>query len=294
MHSSSLSPRVIACIAATWFVWGSTYLVIKFALVGFPPFFLMGTRFVLAGILLFGFSLWHGTRLPSVSEWVSATVIGALMLGGGMGATAYAELTIGSGLVVAFIAISPLLITLANLPFGIKPKPLELVGIGLGVIGVLLLTQGTSYRASLPGLLAICIGCVGWTLGTVLSQRSLRLAPGTMGFASEMICGGVVLLCISAFSGEHWSLKVPIGAWAAWVYLVVFGSLIAFNAYMYLIGKVSSGIASSYTFVNPLIALGLGVTLGQESITASEWRAVAVIFAGLILLLSARRTRQMS
>ena len=90
MHSSSLSPRVIACIAATWFVWGSTYLVIKFALVGFPPFFLMGTRFVLAGILLFGFSLWHGTRLPSVSEWVSATVIGALMLGGGMGATAYA------------------------------------------------------------------------------------------------------------------------------------------------------------------------------------------------------------
>jgi len=294
MPMFSLSPRVIASIAATWFVWGSTYLVIKFALIGFPPFFLMGTRFVLAGILLFAFSLWRGGQLPSVKEWVSATVIGTLMLGGGMGATAYAELTIGSGLVVAFIAISPLLITLANLPFGVKPKPLELVGIGLGMIGVLLLTQGASYRSSWSGLLAICIGCVGWTLGTVLSQRSLRLAPGTMGFASEMICGGIVLLCLSALAGEPWALNVPIGAWVAWTYLVVFGSLIAFNAYMYLISKVSSGIASSYTFVNPLIALGLGVTFGQERITSAEWRAVMVIFAGLVLLLFARRTRQLS
>ncbi len=289
MNRSTLSTRVLVCIAATWFVWGSTYLVIRLALVGFPPFFLMGTRFVVAGSLLMGYCLWRGSVLPTKRQWFSALVVGSLMLGGGMGGTAYAELTIGSGLVVAFIAITPLLITLVHLPLGLRPRRLELAGICLGVVGVLLLTRGATYQSSLGGLLAICLGCVGWTMGTVLSQRSLRLAPGAMGFASEMLCGGLVLLCLSASVGEHWSLIVPQGAWLAWGYLVVFGSLIAFNAYMYLLGKVSNGVATSYTYVNPVIALGLGVTVGHESISPSEWQAVAVILAGLILLLSGKR-----
>src|ERR1700676_2142932 len=110
----SLSPLVLACVAATWLVWGSTYLVIRFALAGFAPYFLMATRFVFAGGLLLAWQLARGASLPSLSEWRNAFVIGTLMLGGGMGGVAYAEQTIPSGLVVAFIAVIPLLLVVIN------------------------------------------------------------------------------------------------------------------------------------------------------------------------------------
>src|SRR5262245_25601874 len=121
MTAHRLSPLVLACLAATWFVWGSTYLAIKFALVSFPPFFQMGTRFLLAGVLLLAWAWWRGQRLPTPAQWRNATIVGALMLGGGMGGTAFAEQSVASGLVVAFIAVTPALMTLLSLPFGIRP-----------------------------------------------------------------------------------------------------------------------------------------------------------------------------
>ena len=184
--AASISPLVVACLAATWLVWGSTYLAIKFALVSFPPFFQMGFA--------------RGTALPSPVQWRNAVVVGALMLGGGMGGTAVAEVSVGSGLVVAFIAVVPLMIALVNLAFGIRPGPLESAGIGVGLAGVLMLTQGAGFQASPAGLAAITIACVTWSVGSVLSQQRLPLAPGAMGFASEMLCGGIVLLVLSAFA----------------------------------------------------------------------------------------------
>lgn len=125
-------------------------------------------------------------------------------------------------------------------------------------------------------------------MGSVLSQRSLPLAPGAMGFASEMICGGVVLLMLAALSGEQlvWPPQ-PVAA-AAWLYLVVFGSLIAFNAYMVLLAKAPAALAASYTFVNPVIAMLLGVWIANETVTRFEWYAVAVVLAGVLLLLFKR------
>jgi drug/metabolite transporter (DMT)-like permease len=117
-----LSPFVLACLAATWLVWGSTYLVIRFALVGFAPFFLMGTRFVVAGTLLMGWQLARRAAWPSARQWWHAVLVGTLMLGGGMGGTAYSEQTIASGLVVAMIAVMPILLVVINLAFGIYPK----------------------------------------------------------------------------------------------------------------------------------------------------------------------------
>ena len=134
---------------------------------------------------------------------------------------------------------------------------------------------------------AIAIACAGWSLGSVLSQRALLLAPGAMGFASEMVCGGVLLMAMSLVNGEASSLGWPptFGSVAAWVYLVVFGSLIAFNAYMLLLARAPAGIAASYTFVNPVIAMLLGVTVGGEHVTRFEWLAVSVVLAGVLLLL---------
>jgi drug/metabolite transporter (DMT)-like permease len=159
----------------------------------------------------------------------------------------------------------------------------------VGVAGVVMLVRGQAFTASPVGLAAITIACVSWSLGSVLSQRRFPLAPGAMGFASEMLCGSVVLLLLAAVVGERpgWPPQ-PRAAWS-WVYLVVFGSLLAFNAYMVLLSRVSAALASSYTFVNPVIALALGIWLGGETVTGFEWAAAAVITAGVVLLVLGRQ-----
>lgn len=286
---SPLTPLVVACLAATWLVWGSTYLAIKFALLSLPPFFQMGTRFLVAGLVLFAWMRWRGAPLPDVRQWRNAGVVGTLMLGGGMGGTAFAEQTVGSGLVVAFIAVVPLLIVAVNLLWRVYPARGELAGIGVGLLGVLLLTQGAGFQASPQGLAAIAVATVAWSFGSVLSQRALPLAPGAMGFASEMIGGGLVLLLLAFAVGERPQWPPQPLAVGAWLYLVVFGSLIAFNAYMTLLARAPAGLAASYTFVNPVIAMLLGVALGGETISAFEWLAAAVVLAGVVLLLAQRR-----
>jgi drug/metabolite transporter (DMT)-like permease len=287
--SARLSPLVLACLAATWLVWGSTYLAIKFALLSFPPFFQMGTRFWAAGVLLFAWSRSRGRAWPTRKEWRNALAMGTLMLGGGMGATAVAETTVGSGLVVAFIGVSPMLMAVLNLFYGLRPARLEWAGIVVGLVGVLMLTQGAGFQASPQGLLAIIVACVSWAVGSVLSRHRFPLAPGAMGYASEMLCGGAVLLVLSLLTGERPAWPPQGEAVAAWVFLVVFGSLIAFNAYLVLLEKTSTGLASSYSFVNPVIAMMLGVALGGETVSSFEWAAVLVVLAGVVLLFAARR-----
>jgi len=288
---AGFSPLITACLAATWLVWGSTYLAIKYALLSFPPFFQMGTRFLVAGALLLAWMRWRGAALPSARQWRNAALVGTLMLAGGMGGTAYAEQTVGSGLVVAFIAVVPLMIALVNLGFGVKPGRYEAAGIAVGLVGVLMLTQGAGFQASPAGLAAIAIACITWSIGSVLSQRSLPLAPGAMGFASEMVCGGLVLMALSWANGETPTWPPRIEAVLAWLYLVVFGSLIAFNAYMVLLQRASAGLASSYTFVNPVIAMLLGIAVAGEQVTGFEWAAVVVVLAGVVLLLWQRSVR---
>ncbi|MET0333543.1 MAG: drug/metabolite exporter YedA [Rhizobacter sp.] len=281
---AGLSPLLLACLAATWVIWGSTYLAIKFALLSFPPFVQMGSRFLVAGLLALAWMTWRGATLPTRRQWGHALVVGGLMLGGGMGGVAYAEQTVGSGLVVAFIAVVPLMIAALNRLWGIRPSRMELAGIVVGLVGVLTLTQGAGFQASPAGLVAMAVACATWSLGSVLSQRSLPLAPGVMGFASEMICGGLVLMAMSAWRGEVPQWPPQPEAVAAWIYLVVFGSLIAFNAYMLLLARTSAAVASSYTFVNPVIAMLLGIVVLGEVVTLFEWMAAGVVLVGLVLL----------
>jgi drug/metabolite transporter (DMT)-like permease len=293
---SGFTPLIIACLAATWLVWGSTYLAIKFALVSFPPFVQMGSRFIVAGVVL---ALWmklvRKVPWPSALQWRNATVIGALMLACGMGGTAFSEQSVSSGLVVAFIAVVPVMMALGNLLWKIYPSTLEAAGIGVGLAGVLMLTQGAGFQASTAGLFAIVIACIAWTSGSLLSQRvpSLAMAPGAMGFASEMICGGIVLMGFALVNGEYRTLQSlwppqPL-ALAAWVYLVVFGSLIAFNAYMVLLAKSSAALAASYCFVTPVIAMFLGIVFANEVVSGFEWAAAGVVLVGVILVLSGRK-----
>lgn len=279
-----LVPALLAC----YLVWGSTYLAIRLALASFPPFFQMGTRFLAAGGLLMAWVLWRArrgaTRLPTGREWRNALVIGTLMLGAGMGLTASAEQHVGSGLVAAFIAVVPMLVCGWGLLFGQRPHRLELAGMAVGVAGVLMLVRGASFGASPVGLACIAGATLAWSLGSVLSTTRLTLAPGAAGFASEMLCGGAVLMALSLALGEQYAGPPQPLALAAWAYLVVFGSLVAFSAYLYLLAHASPAIATSYAFVNPVIALALGVLVAQETLSRGEWVACGVILAGVLLI----------
>jgi len=285
----AFSPLVLGCLAATWLIWGSTYLVIRLALAGFAPYFLMATRFLVAGGLLFVWQLARGAAVPTARESRNALVIGTLMLGGGMGGVAYAEQTIASGLVVVFIAIIPLLLVVINLAFGVHPRRAELIAILVGFGGVLMLTQGAGIRASPAGLLAISLGTSGWALGSVLAQRGFALAPGATGFATEMLGGSLALFTMSAIRGESWHLPTQTEVWLAWWYLVLFGSLIAFSAYMLLLARTSASLAASYSLVNPVVALFLGVTFGGEAVSSWEWVASGIVLIGVIMLFAGRR-----
>ena len=282
-----LIPALLAC----YLVWGSTYLAIRFALISFPPFFQMGTRFLAAGILLMAWVLARGHKLPSRREWANAAIIGTLMLGGGMGLTASAEQYIGSGLIAAFIAVVPMLVCGWGLFFGQRPSRLEFAGMVAGVGGVLLLVRGASFSASPMGVACIAGATLTWSLGSVLSTTKLPLARGPMGFASEMLCGGAVLMVLSLALGEQPIWPAQPLAMAAWLYLVVFGSLIAFSAYLYLLANASPAAATSYAFVNPLIALFLGVAFAGEPVTGGEWLACGVVLAGVFLIFRGK-TRQ--
>lgn len=279
-----LVPALLAC----YLVWGSTYLAIRLALASFPPFFQMGTRFLAAGGLLMAWVLWRArrgaTRLPTGREWRNALVIGTLMLGAGMGLTASAEQHVGSGLVAAFIAVVPMLVCGWGLLFGQRPHRLELAGMAVGVAGVLMLVRGASFGASPVGLACIAGATLAWSLGSVLSTTRLTLAPGAAGFASEMLCGGAVLMALSLALGEQYAGPPQPLALAAWAYLVVFGSLVAFSAYLYLLAHASPAIATSYAFVNPVIALALGVLVAQETLSRGEWVACGVILVGVLLI----------
>ena len=207
---TALSPRIVACLAATWVIWGSTYFAIKLALTGFPPFLQNGARFLFAGSILLAWARWRRQTMPTLVQWRNAAIVGTLMLAANVGGVAFAEQWLASGLVTAFIAIVPALITVASLPFGVRPSRLEVLGIVLGFLGVLLLVQGATFTASPVGVLAIVTAALGWSTGSVLSQHMLRLAPAAAGFASAMLCAGGVLIALSLVSGERLALATSV------------------------------------------------------------------------------------
>lgn len=267
------------------------YLAIKWALVSFPPFFQMGSQFLAAGLLLAVVARLRGAAWPTRSEWMGGAVLGFLMLGIGYGLTAVAETSISSGLVVAFNAVVPTLLALAEWPYGVRPAARQITGVVIGLIGIVMLTRGQGFSASFAGLLAISGACIAWVLGSVWAVHGLpggakiSTARGVMGHASQMLIGGLLLLLASRVVGETPMWPPQPLALASWAYLAFAGSLISYTAYMVLLERTTPSLAASYTYVNPIVALALGVTLGHESVTAFEWVAVSVVLAGVVLLL---------
>ena len=286
------SPVVLACLAATWLLWGTMYLAIKWALVSFPPFYQMGSQFVVAGAVLACVARVRGAAWPTYRQWLGGAVMGVLLISGGYGFMAVAETSVGSGLVVAFTAIVPTMVVLGEWPYGVRPDRRQVLGVALGLVGIVMMTQGQGFGASQGGLFAVITSCVTWTVGSVWAVHGLpggaklNTAPGTMGHANQMLTGGALLLLASRAIGETPSWPPAPLALACWMYVAFAGSLIGYSAYLILLERTTPALATSYTYVNPVVALILGVTLGQETVSGFEWLAVSVVLCGVVLLMS--------
>jgi drug/metabolite transporter (DMT)-like permease len=282
--------KIILALLAVYFIWGSTYLALRIAVETFPPFLMSAIRFVIAGGALFVVALLRGTPMPTRRQWLNATLVGGLLLGGGMGGVAFAEQWVASSLAATAVAVIPLWAALFAGLWGRWPGGIEWAGLLLGLTGVALLNMDGGMRANPVGAIALIIAPMCWAFGSIWS-RHLSLPGGIMATAVEMLGGALVLLMMSLFFGER-LLETPSDAsLVALIYLIIFGSLVAFSAYMYLLGRVRASLATSYAYVNPVVAVVLGVLLAGEQIGLPGIAAMIIILAGVALLMIARERR---
>jgi drug/metabolite transporter (DMT)-like permease len=274
---------VAVCLLAVYIIWGTTYFAIKVGIEGAAPFFLVGTRFVVAGGLLLAWQAIRGEPMPTARQWRGAALIGFLLLVVGNGGVAVAEHSVSSGATVALISVMPLATALWSGAFGEWPRRSTWAAIVVGGIGAAVMLMGRDLQGSLGGTLVILLGTTCWSLGTVLSRR-VDIPHGPTGFGAEMLTAGVMALGISAALGEHWALPISPRVWWAWVYLVVFGSVVAFSAYRFVVERVSATLASTYAYVNPPVALLVGWWLGNESFSANTLVGLPIVLIGVALL----------
>lgn len=270
------------CLASVYIVWGTTYYALKVGVQETPPYFLIGTRFVVAGGILMLWLLLRGAKLPTLRQWAGASLLGLLLLVIGLGSVTTAEQWVSSGAAVALISSLPLATALWSGVFGRWPRKWEWAAILIGLIGTFVMVMGQDLRASPLGTGLILLGIATWSLGTVWSKR-IELPKGAMGFAAEMMAGGVLCLVLSLVLRESWSLPQSGAVWGAWVYLVIAGSLIAFSAYRYLVDHVSPTLASTYAYVNPPVALLVGWGLGNESFSTNVLIGLPIVLAAVAL-----------
>jgi len=282
--SSSRPPAwlIVACLLAVYVIWGTTYLAIKIGIQGAPPFFLIGTRFLAAGGLLLAWQAIRGQPMPAARQWRGAALIGFLLLVVGNGGVAVAEHWVSSGATVALISVMPLGTALWSGLFGEWPRRLEWGAILLGGIGAAVMLLGRDLQASGMGTLVILLSVIGWSLGTVLSRR-VDIPHGPTGFGSDMFAAGVIALVISALLGEHWALPASPRYWEVWFYLTIFGSVIAFSAYRFVVERVSPTLAATYAYVNPPVALLVGWGLGHESFSANTLLGLPIVLGSVAI-----------
>jgi drug/metabolite transporter (DMT)-like permease len=276
------------CLLALYYTWGSTFLAIRFAIESFPPFLMAGLRFLIAGVLLYGVLRMRGHPSPAPKQWGASAIVGILLLGVGNGGVSYAEQWVATGPAALAIGSVPIWAVLFAGLWGERPHLREWLGIAVGFSGVLILNLGGSMRASPLGAAVLIVAAAGWAFGSVWSRR-LPMPAGAMSSAAQMLVAGMALLGLSWVGGEQMN-GVP-AARALWslAYLVVFGSFIAYSAYLYLLKTVRPAVATSYAFVNPLVAMLLGVWLAGEQVGAHELWALLAILAGVVLVLFAKR-----
>ena len=296
--------QVLTAFALVYVIWGSTYLAIRFAIETLPPFLMAGTRFIVAGGILY---VW--TRRPAAadrparptrSEWAWGTAVGALLLLCGNGGVVWAERVVPSGVVALLVAVVPIWMVLLDWlrPGGPRPTALVVAGLVTGFVGLVALVGPESLvgggAIDPVGAGVALVGSLAWAAGSILSRSERLPRLPMLATAVEMLGGGVLLLAAGLLTGEASGITladITLRSALSWAYLVTFGSLIGFTAYIWLLGHVSAARASTYAYVNPVVAVFLGWAFAREPITPRTLVAAAII-VGAVALITVGRSRR--
>ncbi len=292
--------RIWLVLGIVYIVWGSTYLAMRYAIATIPPFWMSGTRHFVAGTLLFGFLKLRGIRWPSLREWGAAARVGILLLSLGNGGVVWSEQYVASGvtaLIVAFVAIWMVLIDWLQ-PGGHRPRRGVFIGLSLGLAGVALLVGpahvGGDQRVNVTGACVLVLASFAWALGSIISRRLPLPREPLLATAMEMLCGGAVLWLLGGLAGEgrnfHLRAVTP-HSLLALGYLVVMGSLVGFTAYIWLLGAARPTQVATYAYVNPLVAVVIGWSMGGEPLGLRTVLAAAVILSGVASIVSSSGAR---
>ena len=294
--STGLHPpqgKVIAAFAAVYLIWGSTYLGIRFAIETIPPHLMAGARFLLAGAVLYAWLRWRGAPKPTVRNWRASAIVGGFLLLGGNGAVVWAETRVPSGLTALLVAMVPIwMLVLEMHPQlgGRRPRAAVVAGIVLGLAGLVVLVAPGKLagRVDLLGAGVLVLGCLSWAFGSLHSRVAELPKSGFLAAAMEMLCGGALLLLFGLATGQAGQLSVAAmstRSLVALAYLVVFGSLVGFTAYIWLLGATTPARVSTYAYVNPVVAVLLGWSLANEPMTLRTMLAAAVIIGAVVVII---------
>jgi drug/metabolite transporter (DMT)-like permease len=292
LTAGSFKVRMILAFFAIYFLWGTTFLAIRIAVEELPPLFAAGARFLIAGVVLLGFMLLKGETRPSARQWRNLLVLCLLMFVAEYGPLFWAEKYVPSGIVSVLAATIPIItLVLEMLVLRKQTWNFRLAGatvLGFAGVGVLLLPGGQQHFPLVPCLAILC-GCTTWSLGSVLS-RSMDLPKArTVTSGATMMLGGAILLLLSAGFGELHSVPhVSLRAALALLYLIVFGSLLAFTAFVWLLAHMPATRVASHAYVNPIVAVALGYFLAAEPVTMRTLGGTALVLISVFMILRKR------
>jgi drug/metabolite transporter (DMT)-like permease len=299
LSSSRAAGRSIwLALLSIYIVWGSTYLAIRFAVETIPPFLMAGTRFLIAGGMLYAFRRFRGDPAPTLRQWGSAAVVGLALLLGGNGLVSWAEQKVDSGIAALMVGTVPLWMVLID---ALRPKrrqphsPLHwpaVLGVVVGFAGIALLVSPSSMTGlggdiDLVGGGALVLGSLLWASGSLYSRTADLPSSPLLGTSLEMLCGGVGLYVVGTVSGEWGRVNLGGITWlslAGLLYLIIFGSLVGFASYTWLLRNASTSLVSTYAYVNPMVAIIIGNLLAQEPFTPRVVIAATVIIGAVVII----------
>ncbi|TFG82095.1 MAG: multidrug transporter [Erysipelotrichales bacterium] len=291
---------MILAFISVYLFWGGTYLGMKFALVSFSPALMAGLRHMSAGLILFTIGRLRRDSLPSLKEVKNAAIVGILLLLVGNGLVAWSEQRVPSAIASLMVASVPLWIALMNWRFGEKKQPsiLQMTGILLGIFGIALLvlksSQGGIGNFDIIGLMALLAASLAWSAGSLYSRFAKLPTSAFNNVSIQMMTGGFLLLTFALFNGEFTRLDVGMitnqALWAM-AYLIFFGSVIAYTSYIWLMKNVNPTWVSTYAFVNPIVAVFLGWSLGGETLQGTALVSAIIILAAVIIITLSQRKR---
>lgn len=303
MASSATPSRLalVSALLAVYLIWGSTYLGIHYAVESMPPFLMAGARWVLAGALLYAWRRAKGDEPPSWRNWRAAAIVGLLLIVGGNGLVSWAQQFVPSGFTALLIAVVPVWIALLDWlrPGGAAPTPRVWLGVLLGLAGVLLLVGPAALGkvdeagpAFLLGMGLILLASFSWANGSLWSRRAPLPKSSLLGASMQMLAGGLALTLLGLASGEARQVDlaaVSARSWLAWGFLVAFGSIVAYSAYVWLLKVTRAELVATYAFVNPVVAVLLGALLAGERFSAATGAAAGLIVLAVAVIVTAPR-----